>query len=165
MNAGVLLVLLLATCGITSSSDSHGNFTAAVAHLHHAHGISTDDVRELGLTSVDLLQLGVAAAADRVAILRAARAAAAAAPASSRTNLNADVLQDFHFVVSHFNSTRQYGKCLNMLVKYRCKCDCVRESRCRRRRRAATAVAPPTPTADAAAAHLLLIPMPTIRAH
>jgi hypothetical protein len=27
--------------------------------------------------------------------------------------------QDFTFVVSHFNSTRQWGKCLNIIVKYR----------------------------------------------
>ena len=27
--------------------------------------------------------------------------------------------QDFAFVVSHFNSTRQWGKCLNIIVKYR----------------------------------------------
>ena len=29
------------------------------------------------------------------------------------------IYQDFTFVVSHFNSSRQYGKCLNMIVKYR----------------------------------------------
>ena len=36
-------------------------------------------------------------------------------------NSNKDqiVYQDFTFVVSHFNSSRQYGKCLNMIVKYR----------------------------------------------
>eukprot|EP00656_Telonema_subtile_P031752 TRINITY_DN34752_c0_g1_i1.p1 TRINITY_DN34752_c0_g1~~TRINITY_DN34752_c0_g1_i1.p1 ORF type:complete len:130 (+),score=14.84 TRINITY_DN34752_c0_g1_i1:204-593(+) len=27
--------------------------------------------------------------------------------------------QDFSFVVSHFNSTRQWGKCLNIILKYR----------------------------------------------
>ncbi len=122
----VLLLALLATRGATSFGDSHSNFTAAVAHLHHAHGITTDDVRELGLTSVDLLQLGVAAAADRVAILRAARTTAGPANTSRATTASAaganasDILQDFHFVVSHFNSTRQFGKCLNVLVKYRC---------------------------------------------
>ena len=27
--------------------------------------------------------------------------------------------QDFAFVISHFNSTRQWGKCLNIVIKYR----------------------------------------------
>ena len=30
-----------------------------------------------------------------------------------------DELQDFTFVVSHFNSSRQWGKCLNIVIKYR----------------------------------------------
>jgi hypothetical protein len=38
---------------------------------------------------------------------------------SSSMNINDHMTQDFSFVASYINSTRQYGKCLNLIVKYR----------------------------------------------
>lgn len=39
--------------------------------------------------------------------------------ASNSINSMDHVTQDFAFVASYINSTRQYGKCLNFIVKYR----------------------------------------------
>lgn len=102
----------------TYSTTSHG--IAGLTLLESTHGLSVDEIRSLKLDSEDLRGLGVSSAADRLAILRAA-ASEPDSPAATPTlrNPNATALQDFTFVVSHFNSTRQYGKCLNIIVKYR----------------------------------------------
>jgi len=41
------------------------------------------------------------------------------ATAAGSTNINDHMTQDFAFVAAYINSTRQYGKCLNFIVKYR----------------------------------------------
>lgn len=81
--------------------------TVTEASLKHDHGITLSDVRNYGLTSSDLAELGVHDVKTRLSILRAARI------------LQPAPFQEFVFVVSHFNSSRQFGKCLNAIVKYR----------------------------------------------
>jgi len=76
-------------------------------------GLSSMDVTAMGLTSNDLLEMGVANVKDRIAILSNSKNRDAS---SSSTKLQT---QDFAFTASHVNSTRQWGKCLNIIVKYR----------------------------------------------
>jgi len=76
------------------------------------HEIEVDEVGSLGLTSDDLRELGFGVS-DRIALLRAS----SEKKKSSQDDIA--LVQEFGFVASYINSTRQYGKCLNGIVKYR----------------------------------------------
>jgi hypothetical protein len=74
------------------------------AEILAQYGIELREVSSLGLNSKDLQDLGVTDVIDRISILRDAK----------KNGLN----QDFAFVASYVN-TRQYGKCIHVVVRYR----------------------------------------------
>eukprot|EP00462_Mataza_sp_D1_P019223 CAMPEP_0175141244 /NCGR_PEP_ID=MMETSP0087-20121206/11998_1 /TAXON_ID=136419 /ORGANISM="Unknown Unknown, Strain D1" /LENGTH=228 /DNA_ID=CAMNT_0016424639 /DNA_START=59 /DNA_END=745 /DNA_ORIENTATION=- len=100
-------------------SKSSLEFAAEVplAFLRQHHQLEPVEVRRLGLSSQDLLDLGVTNVKDRLAVLRFVRQLPPASVLPVQTPWPQH--QDFTFVVSHFNSTRQWGKCLNIIVRYR----------------------------------------------
>ena len=98
------------------TSSPPGLLTPALTELQNRHGIGLREIRELGLTSQDLVDLGITSVQARLAILRESHALA---PGGYALAVDDVPKQDFAFIVSHFNSSRQFGKCLNIVVKYR----------------------------------------------
>ena len=121
----VVVGLLLAAQAALHAGGAHSTYStpthgiAGLNQLESTYGLTLDEISSLKLDSEDLRGLGVSSAVDRLAILRAAASEADFPAATLLQTPNATNLQDFTFVVSHFNSTRQYGKCLNIVVKYR----------------------------------------------
>lgn len=90
---------------------SEKSVVQALQMLWDRHGLDSSDLVGIGLTSAELQELGVDDVVQRVNTLKwlnNARGGTAGVP-----------LQEFSFAVSHFNTTRQYGKCINVIVKYR----------------------------------------------
>ena len=77
--------------------------------VQDVHGLSIEEARELGLNSRDLQDLGITNVTERISLLREIRG----------TPSTPKIHQDFTFVARHVNSTRQWGKCLNFIVRYR----------------------------------------------
>ena len=119
----MLTFLSIMLCAVMGSaqpvSKSSLEFAAEVplAFLRQHHQLEPVEVRRLGLSSQDLLDLGVTNVKDRLAVLRFVRQLPPASVLPVQTPWPQH--QDFTFVVSHFNSTRQWGKCLNIIVRYR----------------------------------------------
>lgn len=100
-------------------SDSDRLATSALGKLQADYGLSLTEIRDLGLTSQDLAELGIKDIRTRLALLRRIRLPFTSTTPTFTDNRVALQTQDFVFVISHFNSTRQWGKCLNMIIKYR----------------------------------------------
>ena len=97
------LFILAAACQAVSALPSESAQRALAAH-----GIgSAAEAAALGLDAADLRAIGVDDVGDRVEILK------------QKLISSAQTRQDFHFVASYVNSTRQYGKCLQIVVNYR----------------------------------------------
>jgi hypothetical protein len=111
-----------------------------------AYGVGSGaDAAALGLSSADLVAMGVSDVADRVALLQATRArdlqqqpaksvvgtlfsgdatavpapAPTAPPAGGDDDEPLQLAQEFSFALTYVNSTRQWGKCLHQVVRYR----------------------------------------------
>ena len=93
-----LLIVSTTSRRTPSSASSADPFDTALDILN-SHNLSLRDV--VHLDAFDLRSLGLDLS-QRIAL---------------RASFSS--IQDFSFVVSHFNSTRQWGKCLNIIVKYR----------------------------------------------
>lgn len=89
--------------------DTAGDAARAHAVLRR-HGLTVAAAAEIGLTSNDLRELGVDDVRVRIKVL-------SAMAESARST--AGQVQEFAFAVSHYNSSRQWGKCLNVVIKYR----------------------------------------------
>jgi len=93
----LLLLLLFVAPNVASNTNSHP-YDSALKILHQ-NSIQLSDLTHLDAHDLRALDLNVQ---QRLALRR-----------------QMDELQDFTFVVSHFNSSRQWGKCLNIVIKYR----------------------------------------------
>jgi len=102
---GLLLVLWASSVALAGANIIRQPSETAIASLRRFGLASVAEAVSLGLTSNDLLDMGVEAVEDRIAILSS----------SSETESK----KDFAFTASYVNSTRQWGKCLNIVVKYR----------------------------------------------
>ena len=83
------------------------------------HRLDLGTAAELNLSSDDLRELGVTNVLSRVAALRAmqhTRTTQWVVPAA----LPLPRVQEFAFAISHYNTSRQWGKCLNMIIKCVC---------------------------------------------
>ena len=108
-------------------SSGSANVSSALSMLHSRHGLSLSEMRALGLTSRDLFELGVTSVESRLALLRMLKSNTNEETIPESTSRTLEPIsiatalptQDFVFIVSHFNSSRQFGKCLNIVVKYR----------------------------------------------
>ncbi len=100
------------------------DLAVAEATLRRTQGLAREDLAGLGLTSQDLVELGVRDVRQRIALLHSwdnsgdGRRKAENDALRKRRELPTPT-QEFSFAVSHFNSSRQWGKCLNIIVKYR----------------------------------------------
>lgn len=116
----VCIFVTLVAAGLAHTSEDA--ISLDVQSVLRANNLTIKDVRDLGLTSTDLHELGISVR-DRIFLLRAGSTAATrAAKSGSGTTTDDDSLvlaQDFAFAATYINSTRQYGKCLHMIVKYR----------------------------------------------
>ena len=90
----LLLLTLTRTLALTPP-----NASATVSNLLEQHHLTLSDLALLD--SQDLRELGLTLP-QRLSIKKLFA-----------------TTQDFTFVVSHFNSSRQWGKCLNIIVTYR----------------------------------------------
>ena len=117
--------LLLAFCLLAPAVCSPSSPSESALRALAAHGIeSAAEAAALGLDTADLRELGVENVADRIAILKQksdnkGTAAATVAAGGGGGIGPVDTRQDFHFVASYVNTTRQWGKCINIIVKYR----------------------------------------------
>ena len=111
-----LLVALILSAAASASVPLDALPSEGALQALAASGInSAAEAAALGLDSADLRELGVAEVNDRVAILRQRNevvAAAASVAAAAATSVGGVVTpeqtrQDFNFVASHVNTTRQ----------------------------------------------------------
>ena len=111
----VVLVAALLMAVHTHALNDDGA-TGAVTQLQSwqrvekTHGLTLQEARRLGVNSQDLYELGIKDVTERLAVLR---------EIYGSSSSDSSEYQEFVFVAKHVNSTRQLGKCLNFIVKYR----------------------------------------------
>jgi len=100
--------------------------SSSAAEALQAHGFtSAADAAALGLSSTDLVAMGIERVSDRIAILKATKAMeqsttiAVPIDGDDAVHDNIQLSEEFSFALTYVNSTRQYGKCLHQIVKYR----------------------------------------------
>ena len=86
------------------------------ASAFDAVGVQWDDLQDL--QSNDLQELGLTLP-ERLRLLRAVRKQRQATPIAGSCAPGMPVCQDFIFQLANYNSTRQKGKTLNFIIKYR----------------------------------------------
>ena len=107
------LMTSIVSCSSVPTSLAEELPSVGAMHVLNAYGIAShEEALALGLDSEDLRAMGIDRVEDRIAILKNNK--------DKNTKITPqDTRQDFHFVASYINSTRQYGKCINIIVKYR----------------------------------------------
>ena len=114
----ICLVLVLATTQPSLSVEVAlaGFGLEQYASTFVAHGIHADDLRNL--QSHDLQELGLPLA-DRLNFMRSLQRPPAGTHLSGSCSSGMDTCQDFIFQLAGYNTTRQKGKKLNFIIKYR----------------------------------------------
>ena len=116
-------VFFFAAYVVAAAGLAVGEFTISTEAkiVLQANNLTIEDVHALGLTSTDLEDIGLHVQ-DRIRILRLARSKFKQPTTMTAIDTADDgivVAQDFAFAATYINSTRQYGTCIHMIVKYR----------------------------------------------